>query len=656
MNPAQLRAALPRTWDALLARHPAPNQVQLEAAPPLLAGRDVLICAPTAAGKTEAYLAPLCELRCSAPQGEEEAPPQLLLVSPTRALANDLHRRIRGPLSRAGIAVGRWTGDHHDRGRLQQVTVLTPESLDSRLSRAREALRSVRAVVLDELHVLDRTARGDQLRILLQRLRHRQQVQLAAASATVADPQGMAARYLCDAQVVTVGERRRVLARIAEAAGPAAVAGQLRNEVSRGFRKLLAFANSREDVEEHVRCLRGRPPFGSAVFAHHGSLARAERLRVERQFLSRPVALCVATSTLELGIDIGDIDLVVMLGAPASVASLMQRTGRGGRRSEGNALLALAKSPFEELVYRQMLLAHGRGELLAAPYSFRPGVLVQQAVSLLHENPGRWVSAAALQARLPAELRQYWTLERVERVLDAAERDGWLFGSGRRRSLGERGERRWARGTLHANLSEKTVVQVSDAMTGDVIGEVANLEGLGLGLSGRGRSVLASDDARVVTRASGTAELARFGGGARPPVSAPLARCLLEAADIPAPSKAWRDPCAIFHGLGSAGGALLGAVFKLQGAKLVRAGPLAVLLREPPEIWPGPASVDQGLQRHHAGMAAALGMGAFHGQLPEEEQRAAVAAAVDAQALRELLLRGPPDKATSPYIEDAAWW
>jgi len=649
MGPAALRAALPRTWGPLIARFGSPNEVQRAAAGPILAGEDVLLVAPTASGKTEAVIAPLAERWCD---GEVA---RVLLVSPTRALANDLARRLREPLAEAGIGLGRWTGDRHDGGRLHEVTVLTPEALDARLARGRRLLRGARALVLDELHVLDGTARGDQVRVLVRRLAHGQDLQVVAAGATVPDPAGLAGRFLRRARIVEVGTRRPIRARIEEAAGADGVAGALARAVGDGFRKVLLFAPSRTEVEALAAALRSRPPFGDAVWAHHGSLARGERLRVEEAFLARPLACCVATSTLEWGVDIGDVDLVALLGAPADVASLAQRAGRGGRRGPTNPLLALARSPFEARVFRAMLEAWARGDLLAAPPAFRPGVLVQQAISLIHELPGGVVTAAALAARLPEDLASAWPEPRLEAVLACAAARGWLEGRGRYH-LGPRAEGRWERGLLHGNLAERRGIEVRDVLTGDLLGEVSRLGTGGLGLGGAGREVVVADGVRAVVRRGGTGRGATFGGGPGPLTSPALARRLCEAAGLPVPCRWGSAPVALFHGLGTAGGALLGAALGVAGCPVVRAGPLAAGTAALPRTWPGREAVRRALDRHHARLARGLAMGAFHASLPEAEQRAAVALVADAGAVEAWLETGVPPEAEAAWAEAAAWW
>lgn len=657
MTPEGLRAALPVTWGALLARYGTPTEVQLAAAEPLLAGRDALLVAPTAAGKTVAYLAPLVE------RVRPGDAPRLLVISPTRALVNDLHRRIEVPLDRLGIASGRWTGDHHDGGRLQPVTVLTPEALDARVSRDPAALAEVRAIVLDELHVVDGTARGDQLRVLLGRLRWQLRargLQVAAASATVADADGMANRYLVDPAVVRVGDRRPVRARVVEAEGPQAVHEALVEAGRLGLHKILVFVRSREDVETYAAACRGRAPWGDAVFAHHGSLSRTFRLRVEQAFRTRPAALCFATGTLELGIDIGDIELVALVGIPTDLESFLQRVGRGARRSPESAVLCLAGGPLEAQAFRALLRAQAEGTWLEDPYAFRPGVLVQQAVSLAHENPAGWVSAAALHARLDPALRAAWPEERLARVLEVASLHGLLAGGGPRFGVGDRAQAHWTRGRLHANLADRPGVEIRDSMTGEAVGTVLAPDGASVQLGGRGRHILRSDDRAVPTAAAEGAELASFTTSrGRPPVSRALALHLLGAWGVPVPSHLFAGGPVLVHGLGSAGAALLDVVLRDARVKVRRMGPLAVVLRDWPRAWPGPSSVEPSLAKHHAGIGAQLELGAWHHLLPEQEQREAVRAAAPVDAVMALLARGNlpgPLASHAGDLGELAWW
>lgn len=668
MTPEAYRLAHPRLYGALIARHGGPNEVQLAAAAPLMDGADVLLCAPTASGKTEACLVPLCERHLPA---RPDASPRVLVVSPTRALVNDLARRLSDPLERVGIEVGRWTGDHHDGGRPQPLTVLTPEALDSRLARTPALLDQVGALVLDELHVLDGTVRGDQLRVLVTRLRGRlaaghRQLQVVGASATVAESAEMAARYLLPgATVVTVGERRTVKARIVQQRDPAAVEAKLLGLARLGFRKILAFSDTREGVEALARHLRGRPPFGHAVLAHHGSLARRVRLQAEERFRTAPVALCVATSTLEVGLDIGDVDVVVLIGPPPDVPSMLQRVGRGGRRGDHNVALVCTAGPFEALWARTLLDAQARGAWLVDRPQFHPGVLVQQALSVAGRRRGG-VDPAALHRRLPPDLAADWPPERLAGLLYRAVEKGWLLqvGAGPSCVLGEKGERAWSRGEIHGNLGVRESVSVVDGMTGETVGEVAAGSEDRVSLGARGRRVLIQGEGRVVTEAGRGVGMPSFGGGAAHPVSGALARALLFRVGVRPPCRVLLDGGeTVFHGLGTAGGLLLARVFQRSKLKVRHAGPLALVLEGAPltgatpsvatERWPVPGRVGTALDLHHAGLARKLGMGALHGALPDTEQRQAVALHCGAAHVEQLLAAGLP-----PLVEptDAALW
>lgn len=670
LDAAGLRAALPRTWDALLARHGRPTAVQLAAAPVLLGGRDALVCAPTAAGKTLAYLAPLVEQ--VVPPGE--GPARLLVVAPTRALVNDLVRRIAGPLGRMGVRVGRWTGDHHDGGRPQPVTVLTPEALDARLARDPRALRAVEALVLDELHVLDGTVRGDHLRVVARRLRVERRdetgplpLQVVAASATVADPRGLAGRYLPGAVVVQAGEARPARVRICRGRGSEAVAAHLEQAVRDGFRKVLLFVDSRSGVEELAQALRGRPPFGGAVLAHHGSLSRRARLDAEARFQRAPAAVCVATSTLELGIDIGDIDLVALSGPPSDLAALSQRIGRGRRRGGAHPVLALAEDPLEERLFRVLFALRRDDRWPEEPVTFHAGVLVQQATVLAATRASRTVDAGALARRLPPDLAAEWTPVRLLDLLEAVAAGGWILPTGTRGPggprfrLGQRGEELWHRGGLHVNLAEGPQTEVVDALTGQVLARVDEVEA-GASLGGRAVRTLADQGERVVVQAGGGGGSSRFGGRSGPRWRPGLSRLALQGLGLP-----WRARCRdedgatlVVHGLGDAGAFALARVLCRAGVcspgQVRSKGPFGLVLRGLPDWsrWPDPRAVDAFLDDEAEGLGEALGLGPFHPFLPLDEQRRVVAGAVHAEGLRAWLAGAPPEVVDLPAEGRAA--
>ena len=188
--------ALPRTFHAFLGMFPRLTAIQAHAIPQVLTGEDCVLVAPAASGKTEAALAPLCErlLREPSPGGV-----RLLYVVPTRALANDTETRVRGPAGTLGLVATVRTGDRPVAlaARRTDLLITTPESMDSMLCRQADVFKNVRAVVVDEAHQVDGTARGDQLRVLLRRLsawHAKPRPQHVAMTATVADPEAMGVR------------------------------------------------------------------------------------------------------------------------------------------------------------------------------------------------------------------------------------------------------------------------------------------------------------------------------------------------------------------------------------------------------------------------------------------------------------------------------
>ena len=528
----------------------------------------------------------------------------------------------------------------------------------------------VSALVLDELHVLDGTARGDQLRILVERMRVERRegprpvpLQVVAASATVADPEALAGRYLRDPTLVVAGSRRAVRARIVMGRDPASIRAHLLAVVRGGFRKVLLFCDSRAEVEEVAAALQGRPPFGHAVFAHHGSLARARRISAEARFLEAPVACCVATRTLELGIDIGDVDLVALSGAPPDLPSLLQRAGRGRRREGQSAILAMVDRPLEERLLRLLLEAQAEGRWFEDPPVFFAEVLVQQAIGIGMARISRTVDAAAMRRRFPPDLLGAWPARRLEPLLAAAAEAGWLqrAGSGPEGpiyGLGAEAERAWARGGTHANLPELNGISVIDSLTGDTLGTVATGSGA-VPMGGQGRDILFSSPDRLVTRPGVGEGSARFAASGRLGRGAALSRALLQSLGLPLPS--WCSlggKAALFHGLGSAGGALLAACLR-PTEEVVRAGAGALVLKRPPrpEGWPGPAAVRVALEEGLAGFAAELPLGPFFAALPWAEKLAVVGGLSGAEAVRALLSGPPPAEIDpEPIHEEAAWW
>ncbi|GIV24891.1 MAG: hypothetical protein KatS3mg026_0583 [Bacteroidia bacterium] len=347
MNP--WRKCLPRVYDAFFGNRANVLPAQEAVIPSILEGKNVLLIAPTGSGKTEAVVAPLAEKALDAPDRS-----YVLYIVPTRALAHDLEGRLKERLERCGLRLAIRHGERntlHSR-KPPHFILTTPESLEVMLSTmpeyAKDRLREVRAVVVDEVHQFFGTRRGLQLACLLERLKHYVQhpFQRVGLSATVTEPERVA-RFLQGSdepvQVVTVPGRRRLQVYLSLVGSPTphefgeAVAAWLQPIVSK-HRKVLLFANDRATCD--WLCWQLSERLSIPVLLHHSSLHQDYRGWVEKTFRQASQAVCVATSSLELGIDIGDIEAVVLWGAPHSVASFLQRLGRGNRRTDTSLVYA----------------------------------------------------------------------------------------------------------------------------------------------------------------------------------------------------------------------------------------------------------------------------------------------------------------------------
>ena len=489
-NQHHLKDQLPHTWDAFFARFGRFTDIQAQAIPPLLEGHNCVIVSATASGKTEAALAPLLELH------KQHQPPKhkllLLYLVPTRALARDLARRLAQPLEKLALSLRVKTGDEPALNTERPPTLLitTPESLDSLLTNAPRMLKDLRAVIIDELHIFDNTVRGDQLRILLNRLRRlkryaftrgdtaSERLQYCALSATIHDPVTVAARYFNDAHVIQVAGQRAIDAALIELEDAATLIHQFAHLQKRGIKKVLAFCASRAECEEFAHCLKPNSPFGDNVFVHHASLAANVRRAVETNFTHANAALCFATSTLELGIDIGDVDLVVLIGAPREQDSFLQRIGRGNRRTARTAVLCCYRNSLERALFQVYLRAASEGIELDTTrhYFFRASVVIQQLCSYVKQN--------RLGELDPATAYELFATPNGEPLLPRADYDRILehliaqqfFVTGTSRALkpGAAWQELFEQRALYTNLADtsRRSVEIIEAETGRRLGEI----------------------------------------------------------------------------------------------------------------------------------------------------------------------------------------
>lgn len=358
------------------------RDVQEKAIPVVLAGGDVVIAARTAAGKTEAAMLPLLT-RVVAKQNRNGF--AILYVSPLKALINDQHRRLEDLCEACDIGLHKWHGDVSADAKARArknpggIVLITPESLEALLVRRGREVRflfsALEAVVIDELHAFIGTERGMQLQSILNRIEiecERERVDRIGLSATLGDMR-LAAEALRPGKGTSValvngndegnGLKLQIRGYLDNEVKTDDNAKTLRNEAEdldrhgvpyrvaddlfrflRGKRNLL-FAGSRERVELYADRLRTMCEDGNLpneFFPHHGNLSRAEREDLEIRLRDDPrPTTAVATTTLELGIDIGDVESVAQIGPGFAVSSLRQRLGRSGRRAGNPAILRL---------------------------------------------------------------------------------------------------------------------------------------------------------------------------------------------------------------------------------------------------------------------------------------------------------------------------
>jgi ATP-dependent helicase Lhr and Lhr-like helicase len=514
-----------REW--FLARFPeGPTEPQALGWPRVAAGEDTLIAAPTGSGKTLAgFLMAIDALYRAAEAGEEvEGQTQVVYVSPLKALAVDIQQNLEVPLreiadvaTRMGLPVPALraevrNGDTTSSARAAMLRrppnflVTTPESLYLMVTaeRSRATLTSVRTVIVDEIHAMARDKRGSHLTLTLERLeqlcdRHPVRVGLSATQR----PIETIARLLVGAgadrshpdgtprcAVVDVGHRRQLDLAIElpdgelEAVASAEQLGEVLDRIAgyvEAHRTTLIFVNTRRLAERIAHLLAER--LGDDVVAsHHGSLSKERRLRVETRLRAGELRALVATASLELGIDIGPVELVCQIASPRSMATFLQRVGRSGHHKGGLPKGRLFPMTRDELVECCALLAGVRAGNLdrISPPVAPLDILAQQIVAEC--AAARWREDDLYQlvrrAAPYADLRRQDFDEVVELVSE-----GIVTGRGRRaayvhrdRINGELSGRRGARlaaltsgGAIPETGDYRVVADPDDTFVGTVI-------------------------------------------------------------------------------------------------------------------------------------------------------------------------------------------
>jgi ATP-dependent Lhr-like helicase len=364
-----------------------------------LAGANVVILAPTAGGKTEAAFFPVISQMLA----EGWAGLSLLYVSPIRALLNNQEQRLRRYFELVGRRAVCWHGDTSQGSRRRVVTdspdclLTTPESLEAILVSAkidhREFFKDVRAVVIDELHAFAGDDRGWHLLSVLARIQRLagRDLQRIGLSATVGNPKEML-EWLSSGskrqrQVVCPPPTSKQSPEVQlDYVGTLDNAAKVISLLHRGEKRLV-FCDSRSRVEQLTLFLRERQV---ETFVSHSSLGVEERRAAEYAFAQKQNCVIVATSSLELGLDVGDLDRVIQIDAPSTVSSFLQRMGRTGRRAGTRSNCLFLATSDESLLRAGALVDLWRNGYVepvhAPPKPFH--ILAQQLLALVLQERG----------------------------------------------------------------------------------------------------------------------------------------------------------------------------------------------------------------------------------------------------------------------------
>lgn len=416
----------------------------------ILDGANCVVLAPTAGGKTEAAFLPLL----SKMDAEDWRGVSVLYVAPIRALLNNQEARLTKLTGFIGRRASKWHGDVKEPARKRliddppDVLAITPESLEAMLlstrTPARRFLAHVRAVIVDEVHAFAGDDRGAHLVSLLERIARiaEADIQRIGLSATVGDPEvivgWLSGSSMRPQRVVDPGGARKPPDLHLDFVGTLDNAALLIDRLYPGTRRLV-FVDSRRRVEELGHRLSQR---GVDVYLSHSSLALSERTAAEKAFEEGTNCVIVATSALELGIDVGDLDHVIQIDAPSSVSSFLQRMGRTGRRAGSTANCTFLATDDDALLRAAAIIDLFRNAYVepAGPSTWTPHVLAHQAIALSMQEQGSaahdwwsWLEGCAAYRDVSARERGSIVRHMVDNDI--------LVEADARLALGARGER-----------------------------------------------------------------------------------------------------------------------------------------------------------------------------------------------------------------------
>ncbi len=384
------------------------TEVQSRAMEPIMAGKNVLITAPTGYGKTLAAIIPIFSII----KRFKDEGLQLLYIAPTKSLNRDILVRVVDFAKELGLSVDIRYGDTSSYRRRKQVDnppnllITTPESLQSMMigSRMRKNLESVKYVVVDEIHELVSTKRGAQLTLGLERLERLASFSRVGISATIADMREVG-RFLCgdrEFEIVDIEKTKRFEIEVVKPEEDKSLL-KLSRKARLGLTLTTIVNKMAQDISSHTRTIifvntRQQAEIISFAFKtlfpdlpiglHHSSLSKRQRIEMENKLRSGAIKAMVATSSMELGIDVGSIDLVIQFMSPRQVNKLVQRIGRSGhlfyKKSVGKIYTVNDDDYLESLAIVELMK---KGFLEKPTIPFNPlDVLAHQVIGFVRDD------------------------------------------------------------------------------------------------------------------------------------------------------------------------------------------------------------------------------------------------------------------------------
>ncbi len=422
-------------YDVFFGKFPKLTEIQHKSIPLILEGKNIIISSGTGTGKTEAVIAPLISRYLDFALSNNYL--TWLYLTPTKALANDIYNRLLPILSQLYINISIKHGDKDKtkNKKNQHFLITTIESLDVILCRADKMLKNLKAVIIDEVHILYNSQRGLHASLLLSRLKKEiiePPIQIACLSATISSCDNivdflfgesenfvkieMPSTKQIDPYIISLNTKQKII--------------ELTKKITKDRPvKLLIFSNNRIKCDYISTNLSQIPELSQNIFTHYSSISALIREEVEKAFNESRMGICIATSTLELGIDIGDIDAVILYDVPVTISSFLQRIGRGNRRDNKNNVICLVPEdtdiPIFQVLNFYAIIDLAKNNIVENTKPMKLfGAMVQQILSLIASKKGAYTKVREI-VDIATQHQKHLTEEIIDEILTSTSRLGF---------------------------------------------------------------------------------------------------------------------------------------------------------------------------------------------------------------------------------------